>query len=106
MPRRPLGRLDNGGRRGAIRSEEFRDSSHAEMRKRTSFCWGGESEVVGVSPRPPKSVPFVHRVVTSVRVWASWGWSVWRASMTGSRLLSVPKGIEWSFARERQPIDF
>jgi hypothetical protein len=24
----------------------------------------------------------------------------------GSKLLSVSKGIDWSFARERQPIDF
>ena len=76
------------------------------MRKRTSFCWGGEREVVGVSPRPPKSVPFVHRVVTSVRVRASWGWSIWRALITGSRLLSVSKGIDWSFAGEYQPMDF
>jgi hypothetical protein len=55
-------------------------------------------------PRPPKSVPLVHSVVTSVRVRASRGWSVWRASIMGFRLSSVSKGLDWSFARERQSI--
>ena len=49
-------------------------------------------------PRPPKSVSFVHSVVTSIRVRASRGWSVWRASMMRLRLSSVSKGLDWSFA--------
>lgn len=68
------------------------------MRKMTSFCWEEESGVVGVRPKPPKSVDLVQRVDTSVRVRASRGWVVWRESMIGFSEVRVVKWADWRVA--------
>jgi hypothetical protein len=73
MARRFGGRDARGLKGRLARSEELRDSSQAEMRKRIECVWDGLTEVEGERLRPPWSIGWVQRVRILGRVWASWG---------------------------------